>query len=56
MTREQDEELQAGQLQLTFPSQLKDLKVLVSHINSPSSFYVQLTQNSTQLNRSAAKI
>ncbi|XP_034549440.1 RING finger protein 17 isoform X2 [Notolabrus celidotus] len=39
------------QPQLKLPAQLKDLKVRVSHVNSPSSFYVQLTQNDSQLRR-----
>ncbi|KAF3843527.1 hypothetical protein F7725_002376 [Dissostichus mawsoni] len=37
--------------QLKLPDQLKDLKVRVSHVNSPSSFYVQLTQNDAQLKK-----
>uniref|UniRef100_A0A3B4Z7Q8 Ring finger protein 17 n=1 Tax=Stegastes partitus TaxID=144197 RepID=A0A3B4Z7Q8_9TELE len=39
------------ELQLKFPAQLKDLKVNVSHVNSPSSFYIQLTQNDSKLKR-----
>ncbi|KAM8854806.1 RING finger protein 17 [Spinachia spinachia] len=37
--------------QLRLPDQLKDVKVRVSHVNSPSSFYVQFTQNDAQLRR-----
>ncbi|XP_056292563.1 RING finger protein 17-like [Pseudoliparis swirei] len=37
--------------QLKLLHQLKDLKVRVSHVNSPSSFYVQLVQSSPQLQR-----
>ncbi|XP_034430715.1 RING finger protein 17 isoform X2 [Hippoglossus hippoglossus] len=47
----QDEEPLAFQPQLKLPAQLKDLKVKVTHVNSPSSFYVQLTQNDSQLKR-----
>lgn len=36
---------------LKLPAHLKDLKVQVSHVNSPSSFYVQFTENSRQLKR-----
>ncbi|XP_068185865.1 RING finger protein 17 [Antennarius striatus] len=39
---------------LTLPTQVKDLKdleVRVSHVNSPSSFYVQLTQYDVHLKR-----
>ncbi|CAB1418936.1 unnamed protein product [Pleuronectes platessa] len=39
------------QPQLKLPAQLKDLKVKVTHVNSPSSFYVQLTQKDSQLKR-----
>lgn len=38
---------------LKLPAQLKELHVRVSHVQSPSSFYVQLTQNDHQLSRSA---
>lgn len=55
ITGEQKEELLEFQPMLKLPAQLKDLKVKVSHVNSPSSVYVQLTQCNTQLNRSAAK-
>uniref|UniRef100_A0A3Q3FIY2 Ring finger protein 17 n=1 Tax=Labrus bergylta TaxID=56723 RepID=A0A3Q3FIY2_9LABR len=37
--------------QLKLPADLKDLKVRVSHVSSPSSFYVQLTQYDSQLKR-----
>ncbi|KAK2840140.1 hypothetical protein Q5P01_013880 [Channa striata] len=49
--REQHEEPQELQLQINPPVQLSDLKVRVSHVNSPSSFYVQLTQYNCHLNR-----
>ncbi|XP_041663773.1 RING finger protein 17 isoform X2 [Cheilinus undulatus] len=49
--REQNEETLEFQPQLKLPAQFKDLKVRVSHINSPSSFYVQLTQYDSQLKR-----
>uniref|UniRef100_A0A3B4Y300 Ring finger protein 17 n=1 Tax=Seriola lalandi dorsalis TaxID=1841481 RepID=A0A3B4Y300_SERLL len=39
------------QPQLRLPAQLKDLKVRVCHVNSPSSFYVQFTQYNSQLKR-----
>uniref|UniRef100_A0AAQ6A8N9 Tudor domain-containing protein n=1 Tax=Amphiprion ocellaris TaxID=80972 RepID=A0AAQ6A8N9_AMPOC len=39
------------QPQLKFPAQLKDLKVKVSHVNSPSSFYVQFAHSDSQLKR-----
>uniref|UniRef100_A0A3Q3MRH5 Ring finger protein 17 n=1 Tax=Mastacembelus armatus TaxID=205130 RepID=A0A3Q3MRH5_9TELE len=45
---EQDDKLQP---QLKLPAQLEDLKVRVCHINSPSSFYIQLTQLDSQLRR-----
>lgn len=51
---EQEEEALEFEPQLKLPAHLKDLKVRVSHVNSPSSFYVQLTQNNSQLKRSAA--
>lgn len=51
---EQEEEVLEFEPQLKLPAHLKDLKVRVSHVNSPSSFYVQLTQNNSQLKRSAA--
>lgn len=43
------------QPQLHLPDQLKDLKVRVSHVKSPSSFYVQFSQYDSQLKRSAVK-
>ncbi|XP_023259049.1 RING finger protein 17 [Seriola lalandi dorsalis] len=49
--REQDEEPLEFQPQLRLPAQLKDLKVRVCHVNSPSSFYVQFTQYNSQLKR-----
>ncbi|XP_041857081.1 RING finger protein 17 isoform X2 [Melanotaenia boesemani] len=39
------------QPQMKLPVQLKDLRVRVSFINSPSSFYIQFTQNNSQLKR-----
>ncbi|KAM6978397.1 RING finger protein 17 [Tautogolabrus adspersus] len=48
---EQNEEPVEFQPQLILPAQLKDLKVRVSHVNSPSSFYVQLSQYDSQLKR-----
>lgn len=50
----QEEEALEFEPQLKLPAHLKDLKVRVSHVNSPSSFYVQLTQNNSRLKRSAA--
>lgn len=52
---EQKEELLEFQPLLKLPAKLNDLKVRVSHVNSPSSFYVQLTQYNTQLKRSAVR-
>nr|XP_033473084.1 RING finger protein 17 [Epinephelus lanceolatus]XP_033473085.1 RING finger protein 17 [Epinephelus lanceolatus] len=48
---EQTEEQLEFEPQLKLPDQLKDLKVRVSHVNSPSSFYIQLTQYDSQLKR-----
>ncbi|XP_044072779.1 RING finger protein 17 isoform X2 [Siniperca chuatsi] len=48
---EQNEEPLEFQPHLKLPAQLKDLKVRVSHVNSPSSFYVHLTQYDSQLKR-----
>ncbi|KAI4806017.1 hypothetical protein KUCAC02_010609 [Chaenocephalus aceratus] len=48
---DQTEEQPEFDAQLKLPDQLKDLKVRVSHVNSPSSFYVQLTQNDAQLKK-----
>ncbi|XP_029967099.1 RING finger protein 17 [Salarias fasciatus] len=45
----QEEEPQEFSPQLKIPAQLKDLEVRVTHINSPSSFYVQFVQNDSQL-------
>ncbi|XP_077436804.1 RING finger protein 17 isoform X2 [Vanacampus margaritifer] len=39
------------QPRLNLPGSLKDAKVRVSHITSPSSFYVQFVQNDSQLKR-----
>ncbi|XP_077392521.1 RING finger protein 17 [Festucalex cinctus] len=39
------------QPRLKLPGSLKDAKVRVSHITSPSSFYVQFVQNDSQLKR-----
>ncbi|XP_071337551.1 RING finger protein 17 [Trachinotus anak] len=47
--KKQDEDLLEFQPQLKLPAQLKDLKVRVCHVNSPSSFYVQFTQYDSQL-------
>eukprot|EP00064_Thunnus_orientalis_P004775 superscaffoldBa00000447_g4787 len=49
ITGEQDEELLEFMPHLKISAKLKDLKVRVSHVNSPSSFYVQFTQYDTQL-------
>lgn len=51
----QQQEMEEGvefEPRLKLPAHLKDLKVQVSHVNSPSSFYVQFTENSRQLKRS----
>lgn len=53
VTIEDKEELLTSELTLKLPAQLKELHVRVSHINSPSSFYIQLTQDHSQLSRSA---
>ncbi|XP_054643204.1 RING finger protein 17 [Dunckerocampus dactyliophorus] len=37
--------------QLSFPKSLKDVKVRVSHVASPSSFFVQFAQSDAQLKR-----
>ncbi|MEQ2234947.1 hypothetical protein ILYODFUR_036627 [Ilyodon furcidens] len=39
------------QPQVKLPDQRKDLKVRVTHVNSPSSFYVRLTNSDSQLKR-----
>lgn len=52
--QQQEEEEEEGpelEPRLKLPAHLKDLKVQVSHVNSPSSFYVQFTENSRQLKR-----
>ncbi|KAM8749037.1 RING finger protein 17 isoform 2-T3 [Acanthopagrus schlegelii] len=54
--REQNEELLEIQPLLKLPVKLKDLKVKVSHVNSPSSFYVQLTQNNPQFKRICERV
>lgn len=41
--------------QLKLSGKLKDLKVKVSHVNSPSSFYVQFTHYNPILKRSACE-
>lgn len=56
ITIEDKEELLSCELQLKLPAQLKELQVRVGHINSPSSFYIQLTQDHPQLSRSADRI
>ncbi|XP_063744191.1 RING finger protein 17 isoform X1 [Eleginops maclovinus] len=48
---ERTEEQPKFEPQLKLPDQLKDLKVRVTHVNSPSSFYVQLTQNDLLLKK-----
>lgn len=50
-TLEDKEQLTMFELKL--PDRRKELHVRVSHVNSPSSFYVQLTQDDSQLSRSA---
>ncbi|KAM7406894.1 hypothetical protein PAMA_002879 [Pampus argenteus] len=51
ITGEQDEEPLEFQTQLKISGKLKDLKVRVSHVNSPSSFYVQFAQYNSPLKR-----
>ncbi|XP_071394673.1 RING finger protein 17 [Centroberyx affinis] len=46
-----DEDQEQLQPQLQLPACLKDLKVRVTHVRSPDSFYVQLTRNDAQLKR-----
>lgn len=53
VTSEHKEESLMFEPTLKLPAQLKELHVRVSHVQSPSSFYVQLTQNDAQLSRSA---
>lgn len=50
--QQEDEEEAEFEPRLKLPAHLKDLKVQVSHVNSPSSFFVQFTENSRQLKRS----
>lgn len=51
-SEQQQEEEPEFEPQLKLPTCLKDLKVHVSHVNSPSSFFVQLTESNSQLKRS----
>lgn len=51
VTIEDKEELLTSEATLKLPAQLKELHVRVSHVDSPSSFYVQLTQDHAQLRR-----
>lgn len=53
VTSEHIEESLMCEPTLKLPAQLKELHVRVSHVQSPSSVYVQLTQNDAQLSRSA---
>lgn len=53
VTSEHKEESLMFEPTLKLPAQLKELRVRVCHVRSPSSFYVQLTQNHAQLSRSA---
>ncbi|XP_034017974.1 RING finger protein 17 [Thalassophryne amazonica] len=46
-----DEEQSEFQPQLQVPAVFKNLKVRITHINSPSSFFVQLTKYDCQLKR-----
>lgn len=39
------------QPRLSLPGSLKDAKVRVCHITSPSSFYIQFIENDSQLQR-----
>ncbi|XP_070831610.1 RING finger protein 17 [Chaetodon trifascialis] len=55
-TREQKKKLLEFQPLLNLPAQLKDLKVRVSHVNSPSSFYVQFTEFDSQLERMCEEV
>ncbi|XP_069569519.1 RING finger protein 17 [Brachyistius frenatus] len=48
---EQNEEPLVLQPLLNLPARIRDMKVRVSHVNSPSSFYVQLTQYDSHLTR-----
>lgn len=53
-TPEQDQDPQEIQPYLMLPTNLKDLRVRLTHVVSPGSFYVQLLQMDTQLKRSAS--
>lgn len=53
VTIEDKVELLTSEPTLKLPALLRELHVRVSHVNSPSSFYVQLTQDHSQLSRSA---
>lgn len=55
VTSGQREDLVEFQPTLKLPAQLKDLKVRISHVSSPSSFFVHLTQYNNHLSRSAIK-
>lgn len=48
---EESNEPQELQTQLKLPDQRKDLKVRVTHVISPSSFYVRLTDSDPQLKK-----
>uniref|UniRef100_A0A673WF16 Ring finger protein 17 n=1 Tax=Salmo trutta TaxID=8032 RepID=A0A673WF16_SALTR len=50
-TPEQDQDPQEIQPYLMLPTNLKDLRVRLTHVVSPGSFYVQLLQMDTQLKR-----
>uniref|UniRef100_A0A4W5RKN9 Ring finger protein 17 n=1 Tax=Hucho hucho TaxID=62062 RepID=A0A4W5RKN9_9TELE len=50
-TQEQDQDPQEIQPYLMLPANLKDLRVRLTHVVSPGSFYVQLLQMDTQLKR-----
>ncbi|XP_062420866.1 RING finger protein 17 [Pungitius pungitius] len=50
-TSSSEEKEEEEEFQLRLPDQLKDLKVRVSHVNSPSSFYVQFAHNDSRLRR-----
>uniref|UniRef100_A0A8C7XJ98 Tudor domain-containing protein n=1 Tax=Oryzias sinensis TaxID=183150 RepID=A0A8C7XJ98_9TELE len=52
----QNKELLDLQIHLRSPDQLKDLTVRISHVCSPSSFYVQFTQYDAQLQRICEKV
>lgn len=48
---DQNDEALEFQPQLKLPDKLEELKVRVSYVSSPSSFYVQFNQYSAQLKR-----